>query len=899
MFMSQLNSMIELPIEEVMGDRFGRYSKYIIQDRALPDVRDGLKPVQRRILYAMHVDKNTHDKNFRKAAKTVGTVIGNYHPHGDSSVYDAMVRLSQDWKMRYDLIEMHGNNGSIDGDPPAAMRYTEARLAKITSELLQDIEKDTVDFIPNFDDTNEEPIVFPAKLPNLLINGSTGISAGYATNIPPHNLDEVIDAVILKIDKPTASVDDLMAKIKGPDFPTGGIVQGIDGIKQAYETGKGRVVVRGKVSIEKMKGNREQIVIHEIPYDVNKANLVRKIDELNVDRKVEGISEVRDETDRTGLRIVIDLRKDADSEGIINFLYKNTELQVVYHYNMVAIQDKTPKLLSLQNILDAYIIHQKEVVTRQTTFDLKKAKERAHIVDGLIKAISILDELIQTIRQSKNRADAKHNIIKEYEFSEAQAEAILTLKNILDAYIIHQKEVVTRQTTFDLKKAKERAHIVDGLIKAISILDELIQTIRQSKNRADAKHNIIKEYEFSEAQAEAILTLQLYRLTNTDITQLTKEKEELKENIATYEDILNNPKTLMNLIKKTLRQLKKAYASKRRTKVEAEIEEIKINIEVTVPSETVIVSVTNEGYIKRTSPRSYSASNGEDIGLRQNDYVIRCFETNTTDTVLLFTNQGKYIAIPVHELPDIRWKDMGQHISNIATIEQNERIIQCIPVREFSKKKYLLFFTKQGMVKRTELEQYETNRFSRSMIAVNLRDEDEVVNVHETDGEMDIFVATNKGYGLWFDEADVSTVGLRALGVIAIQLKEADHVVSGYTFAKDSNPLLFLVTQRGACKRMNLSKFDKSTRARRGLVMLRELKSKPHYVEQFYLLHHHNVNIELVTKKEKHVQVTPLELPISERNSNGSFIIDTDLDGEIETIWHEVNYEKPFEDDEK
>src|SRR5690625_3442430 len=792
MFMSQLNSMIELPIEEVMGDRFGRYSKYIIQDRALPDVRDGLKPVQRRILYAMHVDKNTHDKNFRKAAKTVGTVIGNYHPHGDSSVYDAMVRLSQDWKMRYDLIEMHGNNGSIDGDPPAAMRYTEARLAKITSELLQDIEKDTVDFIPNFDDTNEEPIVFPAKLPNLLINGSTGISAGYATNIPPHNLDEVIDAVILKIDKPTASVDDLMAKIKGPDFPTGGIVQGIDGIKQAYETGKGRVVVRGKVSIEKMKGNREQIVIHEIPYDVNKANLVRKIDELNVDRKVEGISEVRRSEERTGLRIVIDLRKDADSEGILNFLYKNTELQVVYHYNMVAIQDKTPKLLSLQNILDAYIIH--------------------------------------------------------------------------------QKEVVTRQTTFDLKKAKERAHIVDGLIKAISILDELIQTIRQSKNRADAKHNIIKEYEFSEAQAEAILTLQLYRLTNTDITQLTKEKEELKENIATYEDILNNPKTLMNLIKKTLRQLKKAYASKRRTKVEAEIEEIKINIEVTVPSETVIVSVTNEGYIKRTSPRSYSASNGEDIGLRQNDYVIRCFETNTTDTVLLFTNQGKYIAIPVHELPDIRWKDMGQHISNIATIEQNERIIQCIPVREFSKKKYLLFFTKQGMVKRTELKQYETNRYARSMIAVNLRDGDEVVNVHETDGEMDVFVATNKGYGLWFDESDVSTVGLRALGVIAIQLKEDDFVVNGYSFPKDSNPYLFLVTQRGACKRMNLSKFDKSTRARRGLVMLRELKSKPHFVKQFYLLHH-NVNVELITTKEKQVKVTPLELPISERNSNGSFII--------------------------
>lgn len=816
--MSQVNSMIELPIEEVMGDRFGRYSKYIIQDRALPDVRDGLKPVQRRILYAMHVDKNTHDKNFRKAAKTVGTVIGNYHPHGDTSVYDAMVRLSQDWKMRYGLIEMHGNNGSIDGDPPAAMRYTEARLAKITSELLQDIEKNTVDFIPNFDDTNSEPIVFPAKLPNLLINGSTGISAGYATNIPPHNLDEVIDAVILKIDKPNVSVDELMTKMKGPDFPTGGIVQGIDGMKQAFETGKGRIVLRGKVTIEKMKGNREQIVVHEIPYDVNKANLVRKIDELNVDRKVEGIAEVRDETDRTGLRIVIDLKKDADSEGILNFLYKNTELQVVYHYNMVAIQDKTPKLLSLPNILDAYIVH--------------------------------------------------------------------------------QQEVVTRQTTFDLKKAKERAHIVDGLMKAISILDELIHTIRQSKNRMDAKQNIIKEFEFTDAQAEAILTLQLYRLTNTDITQLTKEKKELKNNIEIYEEILSNPKTLMNLIKKSLRQLKKVYTSSRRTKVEAEIEEIKINIEVTVPSETVIVSVTNEGYIKRTSPRSYSASNGEDIGLKQKDYVIRIMEANTTDTVLLFTNKGKYIAIPIYELPDIRWKDMGQHISNIVALEQDEQIIQCIPVREFTKERYLLFFTKQGMIKRTELEQYETNRYARSMIAVNLRDKDEVVNVHETDGQMDIFVATKKGYGLWFDETDVSTVGLRALGVIAIQLKDSDYVINGYPFMKDTNPFLFLLTHRGACKRMNLSKFDKSTRARRGLVMLRELKSKPHFVRQFYILNE-NVPIEIITTKEKHVKVTPLELPISERNSNGSFIVDTDIDGEMETIWHEVQYEKPFENDEQ
>jgi len=813
--MAQPHSMIELPIEKVMGDRFGRYSKYIIQERALPDVRDGLKPVQRRILYAMHVDQNTHDKNFRKAAKTVGTVIGNYHPHGDSSVYDAMVRLSQDWKMRYDLIEMHGNNGSIDGDPAAAMRYTEARLSKISQELLENIEKETVDFIPNFDETNDEPTVFPAKLPNLLINGSTGISSGYATNIPPHQLEEVIDATILKIDQPDVTVDKLMTKIKGPDFPTGGIVQGIDGIKQAFETGKGRVILRGKVTIEKMKGNREQIVIHEIPYEVNKANLVRKIDELNVDRKVEGIAEIRDETDRTGLRIVIDLKKDADSKGVLNFLYKNTELQVMYHYNMVAIQDKTPKLLPLPAILDAYINH--------------------------------------------------------------------------------QQEVVTRQTTYDLNKAKNRAHIVDGLIKAISILDELIQTIRQSKNRADAKKNIIAAYHFSEAQADAILALQLYRLTNTDITQLTKEKEELKKNITTYEEILQNPKVLMNLIKKSLRELKKTYKSERRTQIEAEIEEIKINIEVTVPSEPTIVSLTNEGYIKRTSPRSYSASNGEDIGLRQQDYVLRMLEMNTTDNILLLTNFGKYVIIPVHELPDIRWKDLGQHMSNIVQLDQNENIIQILPVRDFAKNSFLTFFTKQGMVKRTALEQYETNRTSRALIAINLRDGDEVIEVDETDGNMDIFVATNKGYGLWYEESDVSSVGLRAQGVIAIQLKDDDYVVSASTFTKDSNPYLFLMTQRGACKRMSLSKFDKSTRARRGLVMLRDIKSKPHLIKKFYVLHD-KVEFSLMTTKEKVVTITPFELPNSERQSNGSFVIDVDIDGYIDAMWHNVHLENSFDD---
>ena len=815
--MSQANQFIELPLEDVIGDRFGRYSKYIIQDRALPDVRDGLKPVQRRILYAMHMDKNTHDKNFRKAAKTVGTVIGNYHPHGDISVYDAMVRLSQNWKMRYELVEMHGNNGSIDGDPAAAMRYTEARLSKITTELLKDIEKETVDFIPNFDDTTEEPTVFPAKLPNLLINGSTGISAGYATNIPPHNLAEVIDAVVLKMEQPNATVDELMTKIKGPDFPTGGIVQGVDGIKQAFETGKGRVILRGNATIEKGKGNREQIVIDEIPYDVNKATLVRKMDELHAERKVEGIQEVRDETDREGLRIVIELRKDADAEGILNFMYKNTDLQVSYNYNMVAIEDKTPKLLSLPAVLDAYIAH--------------------------------------------------------------------------------QKDVITIQTTFDLKKAKERAHIVEGLMTAISILDELIHLIRHSENKADAKQKMIARYKFSDEQAEAILALQLYRLTNTDITLLQEEKDTLEKHIAQYEAILASPKKLLNTIKNELKRIKKEYKTERLTKIEAEIEEININIEVTIPNETVVVSVTKEGYVKRTSLRSYAASNKEDLTMKPTDHLLRLMEIDTTDNLLIFTNLGKYICIPVYELQDIRWKDMGIHLSNMTTMEQHEEVVQCIPVREFSNKKFILFFTKQGMVKKSTQDLYESNRYSRSLIALNLRDGDEVVNVFETDGKQDIFIATHLGYGLWFNEADISPIGQRALGVIGIQLKDDDYVVNGQILHESEDPNLIIVTQRGACKRMTLQVFERSSRARRGVMMLRELKSKPHRIQGFFILEK-DEKLHFITSDEEKVELIPYGLPISDRQSNGSFVIDTENEGNIQEIVTDTPYEKIFDIEE-
>ncbi|RBW69176.1 DNA topoisomerase IV subunit A [Bacillus taeanensis] len=796
---------LDLPLEDVIGDRFGRYSKYIIQERALPDARDGLKPVQRRILYAMFQDKNTHDKPYRKSAKTVGNVIGNYHPHGDSSVYEAMVRMSQDWKVRNVLIEMHGNNGSVDGDPPAAMRYTEARLSSIASELLRDIEKDTVEFTPNFDDTIEEPVVLPAMYPNLLVNGSTGISSGYATDIPPHHLGEVIDGAIMEMENPDCTLEELMTVIKGPDFPTGGILQGIEGIKKAYRTGKGKVILRGLAAVEEVKGGREQIVITELPFEVNKANLVKKMDEIRLDKKVEGISEVRDETDRNGMRIVIELKKDADANGILNYLYKNTDLQVAYNFNMVAIHNKTPKLMGL--------------------------------------------------------------------------------KQILESYVNHQKEVVTRRSTYDLRRAKERAHIVEGLIKAISILDQVIETIRASKDKRDAKDNLIQKFAFTEAQAEAIVTLQLYRLTNTDITTLQKEAEELQKEIVKLEGILNSEKKLVSVIKKDLLSIKKKYEDERRTKIQEEIEEIKINLEVMVPSEDVVVTVTKDGYVKRTSIRSYNASSPEDIGMKETDRLLKKLDMNTTDTLLLFTNKGSYLYVPVHELPDIRWKDMGQHVANIVAIDSNESIIEAVPVEDFKTEDYLLFITKNGMVKRTELKHYQAARYSKALMALKLKGDDEVVNIYRTDGNQQVFLATNLGYGLWFDEEEVNIVGQRAAGVKGINLKEDDKVVSGFIVNSEKNQL-FVITHRGAVKRIALTEFEKTSRAKRGLVMLRELKKNPHRVTGVALVSA-NERVYIKTDKGKIIDIQTGDYRLTDRYSNGSFVLDIAEDGNPYEIWQE------------
>ncbi|TFE03367.1 DNA topoisomerase IV subunit A [Jeotgalibacillus sp. R-1-5s-1] len=801
----------DLPLEEVLGDRFGRYSKYIIQERALPDARDGLKPVQRRILYAMHMEGNTHEKGFRKSAKTVGNVIGNYHPHGDSSVYDAMVRMSQSWKVRNRLVEMHGNNGSIDGDPAAAMRYTEARLSAISGELLRDIDAETVDHIPNFDDTSEEPVVLPARYPNLLVNGSTGISAGYATEIPPHHLGEVIDAAVMRIEDPSCTVDDLMKVIKGPDFPTGGIIQGVEGIRNAYETGKGKIVIRGKVDIEDIRGGKQQLVITEIPYEVNKAVLVKKMDEFRADRKVEGIAEVRDETDRTGLRIVIELKKEADATGVLNFLYKNSDLQVHYNFNMVAIYNKRPMLMGLNSLLDAYIEHQKEVVTRRTKFDYDKAQKRKHIVEGLIKALSVLDEVIEAIRASKDKKDAKENI-----------------KRLFD---------------------------------------------------------------FTEAQAEAIVSLQLYRLTNTDVTALQKEAEELDAKVEQLQAILNNETKLLSVIKKELRGIQKQYKNDRLSVIEDVIEDIKINMEVLIASEDVIASVTADGYIKRTSLRSYSASNGKDFAMKESDRMLGLFNINTTESILLFTNKGNYIHYPVHLLPEIRWKDLGQHVSSLVTLEKDEQLVRVIPVNDFSGEKYLTFITRNGMLKKSELSLYNAQRTARALVALNVKKGDELLDVFVTDGTKEILLATSLGYGLRFHESEAAPIGQRAAGVKGINLKDGDEVIGGQIVSEESQ--LIVMTQRGSVKKMSVSEFELSGRAKRGLVMLRELKSNPHRIVGILAVENKSdIAVSAETEKLERFAINPASLRVNDRYSNGSFVIDEQKSGKVTRIWFELNTEE-------
>ena len=803
-----------------MGERFGRYSKYIIQERALPDIRDGLKPVQRRILYSMNKDGNTFDKGYRKSAKSVGNIMGNFHPHGDSSIYDAMVRMSQDWKNREILVEMHGNNGSMDGDPPAAMRYTEARLSEIASYLLADIEKKTVPFAWNFDDTEKEPTVLPAAFPNLLVNGATGISAGYATDIPPHNLAEVIDAVVYMIDHPTAKLEKLMEFLPGPDFPTGAIIQGADEIKKAYETGKGRVVVRSRCDIEQLKGGKKQIIVTEIPYEVNKAVLVKKIDDVRVNNKLPGIAEVRDESDRTGLRIAIELKKDSDEQTILNYLYKYTDLQINYNFNMVAIDNFTPRQVGLQKILSSYIAHRREIIIARSRFDKDKAEKRLHIVEGLIRVISILDEVIALIRASENKSDAKQNL-------------------------------------------------------KIS-------------------------YDFSEEQAEAIVTLQLYRLTNTDIVTLENEEAALREQIQTLAAIIGDERTMFNLMKKELREVKKQFGNPRLSELQVQAETIEIDTASLIVEEETFVSVTKAGYIKRTSPRSFNASTLEEMGKRDDDQLIFLQNAKTTQHLLLFTNLGNVIYRPVHELTDIRWKDIGEHLSQtLMNFDTNEEVIFAELVENFDEGTYFAV-TKFGQIKRVERKEFAPWRTykSKSTKYAKLKDDEDVVITVSPVVLDDIMLITEKGYALRFNIEEVPVIGAKAAGVKAVNLKDDDVVVAAFISNTSS---IYLLTQRGSLKRMATEEIPVTSRAKRGLQVLRELKAKPHRVflagpvltvqgdfDLFTSQVEEQTNgqvLHVLSNTGKSYDVDVTQLSFSERTSNGSFISDTISNEEVFHAW--------------
>ena len=780
-----ISKIEEYALEAIMGDRFGRYSKSIIQDRALPDVRDGLKPVQRRILYGMYIEGHTYDKPKVKSARSVGDIMGKFHPHGDSSIYEAMVRMSQWWKQNATYIDMQGNNGSMDGDGAAAMRYTEASLSKISNELMKDIKRGTVDFVPNFDDSRYEPVVLPAKYPNLLVNGAMGISAGYATNIPPHNLSEVIDATIKRIESPNCRLDTIMDIVKGPDFPTGGIVEGKKGIMDAFTTGRGKVIVKAKYEVKEEKG-KIVVVISEIPFDVNKLLLVSKMQEIRIDKKVDGIIDVRDESDRENpVRIVVEIKKGADVDLIMNYFLKNTELMINYNYNMVAIVNKRPMTL------------------------------------GIIE--------------------------------------------ILDAYISHLKEVILRRTRFDLEFNKSEMHIVEGLIKALSILDEVIKTIRASKNKADAKENLIKKYEFSEKQADAIVMLQLYKLTNTDVTELEEKAKNLKLIIEYLESILNSEEKLKGVMKEELKNIKKEYGTPRKTKIKDEVTEIKIDTISMIPKEDVIVAITHEGYVKRVSLRSYDKNT--QTTLKEGDYLIGLYKVSTMDTILLFTDLGNYLYIPVYELPDLKWKDMGKHISNIIAIKSEENIISSVPVYDFDEERYITMFTKNGMAKRTLISDFKVQRYSKPICAIKLKDDDKLVSVYYNNLPY-TFIITKCGYALTYKTEEIPVVGVKAGGVKAITLKN-DYVVNGMLY-DDNLEYLTIITDKKTAKRVKLSEFEMTSRARRGIQAIREVKTNPYYIISAFIIYYkESLNIKTLTEV---LDLKLTEISIADRHSTGSII---------------------------
>lgn len=745
--------IVDTTLEEIMADRFGRYSKYIIQERALPDARDGLKPVQRRILYSMFHEGNTHDKQHRKSAKTVGNVIGNYHPHGDTSVYDAMVRLSQDWKIRMPLIDMHGNNGSIDDDPAAAMRYTEARLSKIASAMLEDLDKDTVPFAPNFDDTEEEPTVLPSRFPALLVNGATGIAAGYATNIPPHNLNEIIDALIMRIQFPDCDLESLMEVVQGPDFPTGGIVQGRKSIEDTYRTGKGKLVLRALCKIEEAR-SCNQIVITEIPYEVIKCNLIKKMDDIRLSKEIDGILDVRDESDRNGLRIVVDVKKDIDAQQVLNYFYKNTELQINYNCNIVAIVDQRPVQM------------------------------------GLIA--------------------------------------------MLDAFIAHREEVVIRRSRYLLNKMENRCHVLEGLMKAVSILDEIIAIIRSSKDKADSKRRLEEEFGFSEIQSEAIVTLRLYRLSSTDIRILKEEFAQLINEMEKLKTILENRHVLSSEIVKELKEIKEQYGAQRRTRIESEVEEVVIRKEQMIANERVVVTVSKDGYCKRVSLRSFAASENTPTGLKEGDELIGYLEVDTLDTLLLFTSKGNYAYVPVYQIQEGKWKDIGMHLNHIVKCDGDDKIKNAILVKNFDTDAWIVTISKSGYIKKTLIKDWLVQRNNKTMTAMKLKDgKDELLKAFVAYRNDEVVLVSKGALASRYSLDLVPSVGCKSQGVKALNLAKEDELASACILQKDKNAVVVL-EEKGGMKRIKVQDLSVTSRPVKGEMLCKKLKTNPYHIQDIY-----------------------------------------------------------------
>ncbi len=739
---SLTGKVIPIDINVEMKHSYLDYAMSVIVGRALPDVRDGLKPVHRRILYAMHSLGLTPDKSHRKSAYIVGEVLAKYHPHGDVAVYDALVRLAQDFACRYPLVDGHGNFGSVDGDSAAAMRYTEARMAKITLEMLSDIEKDTVDFIPNYDEKTEEPTVMPARIPNLLINGSSGIAVGMATNIPPHNLGEVIDGVIMLIDNPEAEVKDLMTVIKGPDFPTGGKIMGREGIWNAYRTGRGSVKVRAQVTIDQTDSGKQCIIVNEIPYQVNKARLIEKIAELVKEKKLEGISDLRDESDRNGMRIMIELRRDANPQVVLNLLYKHTQMQDSFGVNMLALVEGRPQTLGLKQVLFYYLEHQKDVIVRRTRFELRKAEDRAHIVEGLRTAIAYLDEVIKTIRASR--------------------------------------------TTDIAKKA------------------------------------LVEKFGLSERQSEAIVEMRLRQLTGLELEKLEQEYKELVSKIDYLRSILESGKKVLEIIKDEILTVKKKFADPRRSVISDE-ELSALEAEDLIPEEDVVITITNQGYIKRIPLDTYRSQRrgGRGVmamGTKTEDFVRHLFITTTHNFLLFFTNQGKVYRLKVYEIPEAGRQAKGMAIVNLLYVGGDEKVTAVIPVKEYAPDQFLFMSTRSGMVKKTSLDEYDTSRRD-GIIAISLKEDDQLVDVKLTSGQEEIILATGRGKAIRFPEEQVRPMGRNTRGVKGINLAAKDLVIGMETVRPEA--FLFTVTANGFGKRTLLSEYRAQIRGGKGIINIK------------------------------------------------------------------------------